>query len=126
MGVLLGRADHPTADDIFAEIAPQLPSLSKATVYRTLEKLVEIGLVIRVCHPEAAARYDAKTYRHQHLVCDHCGSMRDIEVPDLNDLPLPNTSETGFRIRDYFVQFRGLCQMCARSRGSLPGVDDQE
>lgn len=115
MEVLIERADHPTADHLFAEIAVQMPSLSRATVYRTLEKLVEIGLVIRVCHPNAAARFDVKTHRHQHLVCDRCGSIRDMEVPDLNDLPIPDTSETGFQIRDYFVQFRGLCRKCAES-----------
>ena len=111
----LGRTDHPSAERLYQEIAPDLPGLSRATVYRTLEKLVELKLAGRIAHPGAEVRYDPRTERHHHLVCDACGSVGDYEATRLDHLPLPSNA-TGFEVRDYTVQFRGLCAACSHPR----------
>ena len=112
----LERTDHPSAETLYRETLPLLPGLSRATVYRTLEKLVELGLVERIGHPGSHARYDPRTERHHHLVCGRCGAVRDHEAAKLDALPLPDAS-TGFEVSDYTVQFRGTCAAC-RARGS--------
>ncbi|MCA9323255.1 MAG: transcriptional repressor [Planctomycetes bacterium] len=111
---LLRREDHPTADDIHADVSQQVDGVSRATVYRTLELLVKAELLVRVCHPDASTRYDIKIQRHHHLICDGCGSIHDLEHPPLNRLKIPEQSDAGFRVRDYSVHIRGLCPPCAR------------
>ena len=110
--VLASRGDHPTADDILEELERRIDGVSRATVYRMLETLVQHGLLVRVCHPGAATRYDVKIHRHHHLVCDVCGRITDMEAPFLDELRLPQAPE-GFRIRDFSVHIRGLCKRCA-------------
>lgn len=110
----LGCTDHPAADTLHADVAAQMPALSRATVYRTLETLVELGLAVRIAHPGSEQRYDPRTDTHHHLVCDRCGAVRDHESPALAALPLPQRTR-GFVAQSYSVQFRGLCAACART-----------
>jgi len=118
--VLLSRDDHPTADDVAADLASRVDGISRATVYRTLETLVANGLLLRVCHHGAAARYDIRTDRHHHLVCDACGGMTDFEESGLNELSLPNFARAGFCVRDFSVHVRGLCKKCVRDPSTKP------
>ena len=113
--VLSSRTDHPTADAVAAALAESIAGISRATVYRTLETLVEGGLIVRVSHHGAAARYDIRTDRHHHLVCDRCGAMTDFDEAGFAELRLPDFSSAGFRVRDYSVQVRGLCRKCGRA-----------
>lgn len=99
--------DHPTAQ------------ISRTTVYRVLETLARAGVVRKVCHPGTSARYELEKGRHHHLVCLGCERMVDLEDPSLDGLPLPSII-SGFRIKDYSIQFRGLCSECARKRGGGP------
>ena len=87
--VLLQRTDHPTADQIFDAVRKRNPQISRRTVYRVLDTLAEFGLIRRVHHPGATARYDAKTHRHHHLVCIQCNKIVDLESPALDQLSLP-------------------------------------
>jgi Fur family peroxide stress response transcriptional regulator len=123
---LLRHTNHPTADQIYEYIRTRVPGLSRPTVYRTLETLVRIGVARKVCHPEAAARYDAKTQRHHHLVCLQCGKMVDLEDASLDTIPLPVPGYLGFDIADYSIQFRGMCRDCRAdlSRGRRAGLRD--
>ena len=109
----MSRCDHPTADEIAADLNSRWGGVSRATIYRTLDALVKRGLLVRVCHPGAAVRFDVKTHRHHHIVCDRCGAIADFEAPALDNLPLPNLARVGFRIRDFSVHVRGLCRKCA-------------
>jgi Fur family peroxide stress response transcriptional regulator len=110
---LARRDDHPTADDMYAAVQERIPGVSRTTVYRVLDTLVDVGAARRVAHPGAAVRYDAKVHRHHHLVCSHCGKVRDLEDASLDALK-PRT-RVGFEVYDYSVHFTGLCAGC---RGS--------
>jgi Fur family peroxide stress response transcriptional regulator len=103
---------HPTADDVHRAAAMRRKSLSRATVYRTLEGLVALGLITKACHPGRVGRYDARTEMHHHLVCMRCSQISDISDPRLDDLPTPDTSVQGFEIIDHRVQLRGICRNC--------------
>src|SRR5690606_4129269 len=86
---LVRRDDHPTADQIFEDVHRMVPGISRTTVYRVLEALVDAGVAQRVCHPGAAARFDSRTERHHHLVCIRCEKVLDIMVPSLDALLMP-------------------------------------
>jgi Fur family transcriptional regulator, peroxide stress response regulator len=112
--VLIGRKDHPTADQIFEEVKDRAPGISRTTVYRVLDTLVNLGITRIVCNPGASARFDPNIEQHHHLVCLQCGKIMDLNDPRLNGLPLPRTQGMGFEITDYTVHFRGTCRNCRR------------
>src|SRR5215208_7546489 len=70
------RAGHLTAEELHSE----LPSLSPATVYATLDLLGELGVVRRVSTPGGAAVYDPRTDAHHHVICRSCGRIEDIDA----------------------------------------------
>lgn len=104
---------HPTVDQIHQDVQDKVPGLGMATVYRTLDLLVEHGLVLQLRigeHP--VARYDGNLDRHDHVRCDRCGSIWDV------DLRLPTSVLTRAReatkvdVVDYDLQLTGICQSC--------------
>jgi Fur family peroxide stress response transcriptional regulator len=109
---LAARRDHPTADQVYDAVHRQLPSLSRTTVYRVLETLVETGFARKVHHPDAVVRFDPTTGRHHHLVCESCGCLVDLDDAVVPKMPIPDAKGSGFRIRDYSVSFNGLCSSC--------------
>jgi len=111
---LMRHSDHPTADHIFDEVSGRFPGISRTTVYRVLETLVRLGVARKVCHPEAAARFETDTDRHHHMVCLECGRMVDLRDPRLDSLPFPDARSQGFKLTDYSIQFRGTCADCAQ------------
>jgi len=113
----LPQLNHPTVDEIWEEVRKALPEISRTTVYRILETFARLRVIRKVCHPGAVARYEDRTIRHHHLLCLRCGTMTDLDDPVLDVIKMPG-EETGFRIEDYSIQFRGLCRKCARRPAS--------
>lgn len=119
---VLSRDDHPTADQILDEVRRRLPSISRTTVYRVLETLVGAGVIMRICHPGSAARFDPKIHQHHHLVCAHCESVVDLEDRRLHGVPWPDVRRFGFEITEYHIHYRGVCRHC---RTKLRGIADK-
>jgi Fur family peroxide stress response transcriptional regulator len=115
-GELSGRRDHPTADQVYEAVRGRLPGLSRTTVYRVLEALVDAGLARKVSHAGGVARFDPMTGRHHHLACEACGRLVDLEDALVPPLRLPDTIGTGFHIKDYSVSFTGTCPACAKKK----------
>ncbi|MBN1345582.1 MAG: transcriptional repressor [Phycisphaerae bacterium] len=109
-----GRQDHPTVDQVYDGVRDRIRGVSRMTVYRALNTLVDVGAVKKVSSPGPTIRYDANTKLHHHLVCMYCDKLIDYEDPALNNLPMPNTRGRGFRVSDYSIQFRGICADCRR------------
>ncbi|MEU8685878.1 Fur family transcriptional regulator [Streptomyces sp. NPDC048611] len=112
--VLDGEHIHLTADEVLARAAARLPEISRATVYNTLGELVALGEVTEVATDSRAKRYDPNAHRpHQHLLCSHCGTIRDVH-PDGDPLAdLPDSERFGFTVSEAEVTYRGLCPDCA-------------
>ncbi|EST29193.1 hydrogen peroxide sensitive repressor [Streptomyces niveus NCIMB 11891] len=112
--VLDGDHVHLTADEVHARAVARLPEISRATVYNTLGEMVTLGEVIEVSTDRRAKRYDPNAHRpHHHLVCAHCGTIRDVHpVGDLL-ADLPATERFGFAVSDVEVTYRGTCPNCA-------------
>ena len=114
LNAVVERSDHPTADEICEDVRRTLPDISRTTVYRVLQLLVDLGLVTKISHPGATIRFDANTGLHHHLICLRCNKLIDLEDSDLNALELPDTRRLGFEVADYSIHFRGVCRACRR------------
>jgi len=112
---LVRHLDHPTAEAIYADVVAELPGVSKATVYRALDNLVELGLARKVHHQDSVTRYDGNSERHHHLVCRGCGRIEDIASDALDALPVPELGRNGFEVHDVFITFQGICRDCRRA-----------
>lgn len=104
--------DHPSADELHARLKRRYPSMSAATVFRTLQTFRELGLASLVNFPHVEARYDAITHRHHHAICERCGRIEDLFDAGLDALPAPKAN--GFKVTSHSVHFRGLCESCQR------------
>jgi Fur family peroxide stress response transcriptional regulator len=108
------RKDHPTAEQVYESVRHRLPGLSKATVYRVLETLVQAGAARKVFHPKAVARFDPMTARHHHLICQTCGKLVDIDESMIQDIRLTALDVSGFQVTDYTINFTGVCSGCQK------------
>ena len=115
---VLGIDGHPTADEVHQAVAHRITGISRSTVYRTLEMLVHLGVIKKVCHPGSGVRYDSRLEVHHHLACQRCNMVIDISDEQLDALPIPDTSVLGFEILDFTVQLRGICRSCRKKEGS--------
>lgn len=115
---VLERADHPTADQISEVVKERVPGISRTTVYRVLDRLVDIGVIRRLPHPGPVARFDGKVRRHHHLICKKCNKVIDLESAKLDGLSMPDVQTEGFEIDDFSVQFIGTCAACRQSEAS--------
>jgi len=110
--VLLQEPGHPSPEWIYRWVTERFPHLSLATVYNTLDRFEEVGLVRKVNALFGAARYDARTDFHLHAACTSCGSISDVEadfpeIEALSTLPVPD-----FTVQKISIHLLGLCGPC--------------
>lgn len=110
MQSLLKLKSHPTADELFAEVANTIPGLSPTTIYNTLDVFVKNGLVKRVKTDADVMRYDAITEHHHHLYCADSDRMEDYFDPELDRLLaeyFERKKINGFSVNDIRLQLMG-------------------
>jgi Fe2+ or Zn2+ uptake regulation protein len=105
--------NHLTPEAVHSELAGELPSLSPATIYSTLELFDELGLVRRVSTPRGGTVYDPRVEDHHHLICRNCGRVQDFEAPVRLAAAEERARELGFRPEHGDLQLTGLCSACA-------------
>ena len=112
--VLAGDHVHLTADAVYGRAQQLLPEISLATVYNTLNELVDMGEVLEISPGDGPKRYDPNaTTPHHHLYCVECGTMRDVNPEGTDRLALPRRQRHGFELLDVDILFRGRCPDCA-------------
>src|SRR5215510_14055473 len=113
--VIQERDDHPTASDIFEAARRRLPSLSYATVYNSLRYLKEAGLVHEITFGDSASRYDGVMERHDHAICNQCGKLVDLDIPEAAKLMPAAARKSRFRPQSVHFTLRGVCPDCCGS-----------
>ena len=108
------HCDHPTAEQIYRDVAEQAPTISKGTVYRNLSVLAQEGELTQVEAPDAS-RFDLRQDRHHHLVCSACGAVVDAPVVYQEQLDTLAARESGFIVTGHHTIFQGLCPSCAQA-----------
>lgn len=118
LDAVLSLHNHPTAEDIYQKIVETHKTISRGTVYRNLNLLVEDGYISKVSIYDGADRFDYKLHRHNHIKCSQCQQIFDApassdsaleEIIRLNK-QLAETSD--FEIQGYEIVFSGICPDC--------------
>lgn len=102
---VLDNHSHPTADDVLVAAREKCPTVSRATVYNTLNLLVEKGLVGMQTIREGAVVFDPNIQKHHHFIDDDTGKIYDIPWSQLEVMGKDQLD--GFEITEYQVILRG-------------------
>ncbi|MDI3543475.1 MAG: Fur family transcriptional regulator, ferric uptake regulator [Candidatus Atribacteria bacterium] len=121
--VLSNTEEHLSAEEIYLAVHKIYPNVGLTTVYRTLELLVNMGLVFKFDFGDKRARYElsqgpTSKKHHHHLVCINCGRIIDYTDFIDEEKELLRRTEAGlsekynFKITHHLIQFYGLCEEC--------------
>jgi Fur family peroxide stress response transcriptional regulator len=105
--VLLKKRDHPTADEVFARVKSELPTISLATVYNCLETLVQCDLVRSVNFERGPTRYCPNLRPHAHFHDEHTGKTHDIDLPPELLTQVSSVLPRGYDAKSVEIIFRG-------------------
>jgi Fur family peroxide stress response transcriptional regulator len=105
--VLLKKRDHPTADEVFARVKSELPTISLATVYNCLETLVQCDLVRSVNFERGPTRYCPNLRPHAHFHDDQTGKTHDIDLPPELLEKVSSVLPVGYDAKSVEIIFRG-------------------
>ena len=113
---------HPTAEDVFLSVRTEVPGISLATVYKSLETLVSCGLAKKLTPPDGSARFCGRIEPHHHARCLSCGSVSDVsgELGGL-DVATLRSQVKGFDLVGYELELTGYCLDCAPEKGAAAG-----
>lgn len=112
---VLRLQSHPTADEVYKEVAKVHPTISRTTVYRDLRDLCEQGVISRLIIPGSPDRFDHLTGNHFHVRCMFCGRIEDVDIDYVEEHPEPTIfvkDSHGFRITGHSIVFDGVCPDC--------------
>lgn len=107
---IMGSDKHPTAEQIFELLKEKNPSISLATVYKTLETFVDNQMINKVSTPQGTMRYDARTDNHNHIYISNTNEILDYEDEELKEILLNYLNKKNFsnlNITDFKLQIRG-------------------
>ena len=109
LNYLFMNKTHPTVDDIYKSLKEEIPTLSKTSIYNTLDLFLEKGIVKVLSLQEKELRYDIDTNLHAHFKCEKCGKLYDFPISPnfFNDDHLD-----GFIINDRDIHLYGICREC--------------
>jgi len=114
--VLAHSLAHPSAEDIYTRLIDDYPTMSLATVYKTLTLLKNEGEVLELQFSDLGNRYDGnKPYPHPHVICTGCETIVDPSFLDLQEITQKMMNETGFKIAGHRLDFYGLCSDCQKT-----------
>lgn len=113
---LKSTKSHPSAEKIYSELHEEYPTMSLATLYKSLKTLASVGLIQELNLGENNFRYDANVEPHAHIKCICCGKVDDVEDLNLSDLIKEKaSSKTDYEILTSQVYLFGICSECKNS-----------
>ena len=109
---LNGNKSHPSAETIYKAVSKKFPTMSFATVYNTLETLLNKGSIRELKIEPGKKRYDYDITPHHHIICVECKKIIDL-YKDYK-IPLPDDITQEFELINKNIEFYGTCQNCKK------------
>ena len=107
------RDGHFTAADLVAEARERRLAIGRATIFRALDLLAELGLVERLDLPNGEHVYVAcEPHHHHHVICSRCGRSAEIADEGLRTVVERVAAETGYSVATHRLELFGLCPRC--------------
>ncbi len=112
------QENHLTAEEIYERVKVENPDIGLATVYRTVQLLLELELIDRINLDDGYVRYEIadmeenEHHRHHHLICLRCGSVTAFQNDMLEALETGVKAALGFQVTDHEVKLYGFCKDC--------------
>lgn len=109
---------HLTAEEIYDLVRVSNPDIGLATIYRTVQVLVELQVIDKISFDDGVARYElggqelASKHRHHHAICKKCGKVYSFEDDLLDTLEKALLDNIGFTVVDHEVKLYGYCKEC--------------
>ena len=111
--ILAKSENHPSVENIYAQVKKDFPTMSLATVYRNIVLIKSLGEVLELGFPDGSNRYDGnKPYPHPHVICIQCKKIVDPGLDSLDELKNEVALETHFEILNHRLDFFGICGDC--------------
>lgn len=116
--------EHLTAEDIYALAKQQYPDIGLATIYRTVQVLLDLKLLDRISFDDGFARFELaklpgeenRGHHHHHAICLGCGRVFPFEEDLLDTLEQSLMERLGFAVTDHEVKLFGYCRSCRENR----------
>ena len=109
---------HLSAEEVYNIVKKENLEIGLATVYRTLDLLVDIDVLQKLNFDDGRTRYefnDSKVHHHHHLICLSCGKVSEFEDDLLEILESAISEKCGFSVVDHKVKFYGFCKDCQKN-----------
>ena len=121
LNILSAHGDeHLTVEEIYDLAKEESPEIGLATIYRTVQVLLELHVIEKVTFDDGFARYElngeetGSGHRHHHAICTQCGKVYSLETDLLATLEKQVFESLGFEVTDHEVKLYGLCSACRR------------
>ena len=121
LNILSAQGDeHLTVEEIYDLAKEESPEIGLATIYRTVQVLLELHVIEKVTFDDGFARYElngeetGSGHRHHHAICTQCGKVYSLETDLLDTLEKQVFESLGFEVTDHEVKLYGLCSACRR------------
>lgn len=115
--IFIEHKGHMSAEDVYKILREQESEIGLATVYRALDLLSELGILVQIDFGDGCARYELNTadptvHHHHHLICLKCKKVIEFEEDLLDDLEANIAKKSDFQIVNHEVKFFGYCSEC--------------
>ena len=121
LNILSAHGDeHLTVEEIYDLAKEESPEIGLATIYRTVQVLLELHVIEKVTFDDSFARYElngeetGSGHHHHHAICTQCGKVYSLETDLLDTLEKQVFESLGFEVTDHEVKLYGLCSACRR------------
>ncbi|MFC2088009.1 Fur family transcriptional regulator [Calditrichota bacterium] len=105
---IMNHMNHPSAETIYNNLVQEIPTLSKTTIYNTLNLLAAKNIITALTISDTEVRYDYKKSEHAHFQCINCKQIYDVENQEISN----NRIIDGHKIMDTQIHYKGICTNC--------------
>ncbi len=103
---------HPTANEVYDMVRRRLPRIGLGTVYRNLELMADVGVILKLEVGGTQKRFDATVEPHYHVRCSACGKVDDIDIAVQEQINQVAEKASNYKILGHHIEFTGICTSC--------------